>query len=294
MFDALTGILRRGLRKSRALSGLAESMQFEFEHPPDGPVVLVHSMAGTGAETIIPALVGLFPRANIYHTHYLNPDTIRWYQRRSADLFTAGDPDAIHEYLAARALAARMRGPMRAPWKVIILVRDPVARTIDAFFSHFRLNHPDIEPGYETDPAHVDRLIDLFLDPGEDERGVALEWFEREVRDVFGVDVFELPFPAASGYTTWHSPKADLLLLRAEDLEGVGPNALATFLSVPAPALGGGAGDAPTMVNEAVASFIERLRPPDSWLNVMYGSRLARHFYTEAETAEFRARWTES
>jgi hypothetical protein len=43
---------------------------------------------------------------------------------------------------------------------------------------------------------------------------------------------------------------------------------------------------------EAWSHFIDRIRIPDAYLDVMYGSRLARHFYTASEIEAFRARWS--
>ena len=37
--------------------------------------------------------------------------------------------------------------------------------------------------------------------------------------------------------------------------------------------------------------FIETLRPPKDYLDQMYDSRFARHFYSRDEIVSFRARW---
>lgn len=293
MFDAVTGILRRTLQRSRSLTELAQSVQFELEHPPDGPVILVHQMGCVGSIPVEQALLKRFPAANVYRTFILNPASIRAAHQRYGELFhRTGEAGLPTEFLAARTLAGRLRGPVRAPWKVITVVRDPVARTVCAFFRRFHLNHPEFEIGFETDPGHVDRLTDLLLEANETERGITLEWFEREVRDVFGIDVFSEPFPRESGMATFRGEKCELLVVRTEDLETTGARAISSFLGVPLLRFERRNETADEPCGEAYSQFIERARLPDAWLDVLYGSRLARHFYDDAEIAAFRARWS--
>jgi hypothetical protein len=293
VIDALTGVLKRGIRRSRALTELGQTLQFEFGHPPDGPVILVHQMARVGSVAVLHALLERFPRANVYHTHYLNPDTIHDYHERFKELHRrTGHASLDREFIAARALANRLRGPVRTPWRVISMVRDPVARTVSAFFRHFRLNHPELGPGYEADPANVDRLIELFLADDEHERQFALGWFDREIRDVFGIDVFGSEFPVDAGHAVHSDAKCSLLLVRTEDLARIGGGAIASFLGLPELRIERENASAHEPYAEAWSHFIDRIRIPDPYLDVMYGSRLARHFYTASEIEAVRARWS--
>lgn len=292
VFDALTGMLKQGIRRSQALTEFVQSVQFEFEHPPDGPVVLVHEMARAGAARMLGLLLERFPRANVYHTHYLNPASIRWHHGRISELFRrTGQAGLYPEFMAARTLAARLRSGTRPPWKVITAVPDPVERTISAFFHNFRINHPDFEEGYQTEPAHIDRLIPLFLSDDELERTVTLEWFGREVRDVFGVDVFQRPFPRESGYDVHRSDACEMLLIRTADLDRVGPGAVGRFLNTPGPRFDATEGAEVEPYREARSEFEARIRLPSAYLDAMYGSRLARHFFSPAEIDEARERW---
>lgn len=292
MLDALNGILRKGLRRSRTLTELADSMQYEFEHPPDGPVLLVHSMTGTRSEAVHEALLDRFPRANVYATQALNTATLRqWHGRIDQTFRDAGRAAIPPLFIAGRMLAGRLRGKPRSRWKVTTLVRDPVARTIDGFFHGFRTNHPSLPDGYEADPANVDNLIELFLAVGERERGVTLEWFEREVTDVFGIDVLEQPFPMEAGHALYRGEKCSLLVVRTEDLARTAAPAIGLFVGAPGLAVRSDEERDARPWAAAQALFVERLRVPEAYLDVMYGSRIARHFYTADEIATFRQRW---
>jgi len=293
VIDAITGILKKGIRRNRTLTEFAQTLQFEFEHPPDGPVLLVHQMARVGSASVTRALRERYPRANVYRTHYLNPDTIRRNYNMFAELRRhTGAAVLTDEFLAARALERRLRTKKRDDWKVISLVRDPVMRTVSAFFSHFSMNHPQYDPHYLEDPAHVDRLVELFLAADEYERRVTLGWFDSEVRDVLGIDVFGTPFPRDTGFATYRSGVCRLLLLRLEDLDRVGPHAIGRFLGAADLQIGrvNRSDEAPYAAT--MAKFMDEIRLDDAYLDAMYGSRLARHFYSEAELAGFRQRWS--
>lgn len=292
MFDALTGILKKGLRRSRALTELSDSMQYEFEHPPDGPVLLVHSMTGTRGEAVHEALLDRFPRANVYATQSLNTAALReWHGRIDQAFRESGSAAIPARFIAGRTLAGRLRGKPRSRWKVITLVRDPVARTIDGFFHDFRTNHPSLPDGFEVDPANVDHLIELFLAVDERERGVTLEWFEREVMEVFDIDVLEQPFPIEAGHALYRGEKCSLLVVRTEDLARTAAPAIGLFVGAPGLQVRSDDGGDARPWAATLAAFVERLDLPDAYLDVMYGSRMTRHFYTAAEISAFRERW---
>jgi hypothetical protein len=82
-----------------------------------------------------------------------------------------------------------------------------------------------------------------------------------------------------------------MLLLRQESLD-VAPEALGRFLGMPAPL------DIPREnlgsakeYSDLYASTVRDVRFPPSTLDLAYGSRFARHFYSPAELEELRLRW---
>jgi len=118
-----------------------------------------------------------------------------------------------------------------------------------------------------------------------------LTWFDRELKSVFGVDVYAIPFDPAKGYEIYESEKARVLLVRLEDLRSRAPVAFGDFL---------GLGDfrlADTNVAEAKGyadvyrRFVASVRLPHDYIERMYDSRYARHFYSEDELDAFRLRW---
>lgn len=281
---------------AREAVSLLQTLRFQWRHRGDRPIVLVHQMARVGSVTVFRAIRRNAPTTNLFHTHYLNPASIEHFESQADRAHAAtGEPGIRREMLAARWLTARLRGRSpQQPWRIVSLVRDPVARTISAFFRHFPYAFPTLGARFLDDPLHVPRLLELFRDECEFEHEFALNWFDREVRDVFGIDVYATPFPWASGCATYIGDRCDLLVMRLEDLEQVGAAALQEFLGLRDVTL--------TIANstdrepyaESYRRFLAELRPTREYLDRVYESRLARHFYSTDERARFRARWSPS
>jgi hypothetical protein len=142
-------------------------------------------------------------------------------------------------------------------------------------------------------PDNLDRLRGMFFDSAEPEPAVSLNWFDTEVKDVFGIDVFAEPFPREQGYRIFKGPDCDLLLLRLEDSLRVGPKGVAELLpGIPAitPRHENSTRER-ERYHDNYLRFARSLRPPASYLDRMYDSRLARHFYTTKEIDSFRNNW---
>jgi hypothetical protein len=249
-------------------------------------------MARVGSKSIRRAIREQAADFRSFHTHYLNPDTIAEMRERFVRRHQqTGRPGLYREYLHAGWLARRIRRTAYGDWKIISVVRDPVARTVSAFFRHFPLNHAGLGERFHEDRDNVPRLIELFHDAGNLEHTFALDWFDREVRDVFGVDVYDSPFRAGRG-SEYACEAGRLLVLRTEDLSSTGGEATGTFLGVGPMTLAHHNRSTDRDYSDGYRRFLKELRLSSAYLDRMYGSRLARHFYSPEEIAAFRARWT--
>jgi hypothetical protein len=277
----------------RALTELLQKVRFRWRHRGGRPIVLVHQMARVGSITVLRALRRGAPGLDIYHTHYLNADTIARFQAQFDHMYRVTGVAGLHrEFLAARYLRRRIDRGVRNRWRIITLVRDPVARTVSAFLKHFPYTYPERGLRFLEDPANVPALIDMFLAETEPERRFTLDWFEREMESVFGIDVYSTPFPHEDGHATYSGPFADALLLRLEDLGRVGARSVAQFLNTPPLTLDVQNRSTDSSYSETHRRFLSDLRLPEWYLDRMYDSRLARHFYRTEELASMRATWT--
>lgn len=304
------------LRLDRRLSALAfrrfESARL-YTHArlrlsPMRDPILVYTVGKVGSSTVAESLAAHGVRASLYHVHWLTPARLRRDAalQRAAAARTRGTPLEAHfrpRYVwRGEFLRERVAGPPPGGgrWRIVTLVRDPVARNVSAFFQNLPLLgvDPAAPGGVASEEERVGELLALFertyLVPGGAEAidGDPLTWFDEELAPVFGADVYAAPFPAERGFAILETPRARVLVLRLEDLDRAAAPAFEAFLGLRGLALRRGQEGEEKAYASLYRRFRERLRVAGDVLERIYGSRYARHFYTEAERARFRAMWS--
>jgi hypothetical protein len=193
----------------------------------------------------------------------------------------------------------RRPAPDGKKWKVITLIRDPVARNVSSFFENMELFEYDyaakMKSGREEDI--VAELMELFRKKYIDGSDAAhvdadpLTWFDEELKTVFDVDVLEGDFPVERGFEIYEGPLADVLFIRLEDLGTYMGEAFERFLGLE----GAGLQQSNVGTDKDYAPlyrrFLDTFKIPGAYLDRMYNSKVSRHFYTEEELAKFRSRW---
>lgn len=260
---------------SRAKYTIARARHARRRVPTGSPLV-VFSIAKSGSSAIAAAgrAAGAGP---VHHVHDLDPAFL---EREEAQYRWSGRPWRIWD--AQRLLEHPPTSA--APWRVVSVVRDPIAQTLSAFFQPGE-RHGYLHPGATTETlqAHFGDRLDRL----------PLRWFETHLQPALGIDVYDSTFDPEQRYQIISTESVRLLLLRFEDL-GIAPAALAdlleTDLPVAVPRVNVGAEKAYAGLYDSVRSA---LRPTPDQLDRAYGSRLVRHFYSTDEIARFRRVWTE-
>lgn len=96
------------------------------------------------------------------------------------------------------------------PLKIISLTREPISRNISDFFQMFE--HRTGVP-YAQHNFSLEELIEKFFSYHPHHKHSS--WFEQKILNVFGIDVYETPFPE-SGIATYKNGKIELLVMRSE------------------------------------------------------------------------------
>lgn len=222
--------------------------------------------------------------SRVYHTHSLDEVVVR----------TAGNfrdkglvlPRHIKEALELRerVVEDRIEGRLR----IISAVREPIARNVSAFFQRLKQNEyrgflRDVE---DLDVAH---LKELFLESFPHEE--PLQWFDRQVKEPLGFDVYARDFPKSEGWTIYTAGNLDLLVLKFERMRENGPRALGALLgeSIASP-VDKNTGEAKWYA-DLYRKFLCEVRFESAFLDQMYDNRYAQHFYSEDEIVAFRKRW---
>ena len=180
----------------------------------------------------------------------------------------------------------RWRRHLHLPVFVICPVRDPVSRNVSSFFQNFKR-----DTGFEISekPWTTPELVELFLRcyPHND----CLEWFDRNFRGTFGIDVFSEPFPVERKWNVYRRGSVKALVF-CSDLDHAEQLAIVSeFLSCEIKKW--------TYENQAedkeyrdlYRDFVATARLPELYLTILGGSRFCQRFWSKDEIAAQARKW---
>ena len=270
-------LLRQLPRRSYRLTKwrLLRRMERRTEDP-----VVIYSMSKTASSAIVRAVRGAASQP-VYKVHLLTPESVS----RAEARYRHTDRRARPRHIFHASHLLRHLPTAEHPWLVITIVREPVMRSASDFFQSGR------RLGRLADAAATTSLFAKFAT----EQGIprTLDWFDHELKPNLGIDVYAHPFDPATGYCIIESPAVRLLLLRQESL-AVAPEALGQFLGLPHDLpLDRENEGAQKEYSDLYASVVRDVRFPEPMLERTYGSRFAKHFYSDEELDRFRHRWTD-
>jgi glycosyltransferase involved in cell wall biosynthesis len=255
--------------------------------------IIVHQMGKVGSKTLQLSLVMAYDnlglKVPIYHSHHLNN-----FEEITAEVLSTQGRRNPAGVLDAVEIGKRIRGLIEEDptkhWNVISLVRDPVARDISMLFEHLSEYIPDWHMRYSAGTLHAQDLQELVAGATYDR---ANGWFETQMEPIaaFGIDVYETPFPREIGYKIYPAvSQANLLVIRQENLNECAARAVNEFLGLEDLSLH----NANVATQKDYAEFysvFKKTALPIDYIERLYNTRYARHFYSEAELKAFRKHW---
>lgn len=252
-------------------------------------------MGKVGSSSIAKSLENGLPGIPVYHVHTLSEERLREMEDANRGYFA--NTGIIHYHILNGLFLREQFWPERdntCRCKAISLVREPVSRNISTFFQDLRLVHH--RHGFYDrivaggDDSLVEDMTRFFIESFDQRNG--LEWFDKEVKQHLGIDVLAEAFPTSQGFNTYTGKRADLLLIRLEDLSECGTKAIREFMGIDAFRLGGAQRGSRKYYSEVYRRFLDQIVLPDKLLDLLYGSRLVTTFYSPEEIAAFRKKWS--
>jgi hypothetical protein len=250
--------------------------------------VIVFQMGKVGSMSVVRAIRAANRLRPVYHVHRLTDEGLALEVER-ARRRGMGLPSHIWESRHVRELLPVWKRRGKIP--LVSMVREPVARNVSAFFQWMITARGREVALQGLSQRTIKDLRDEFLNEFDD-HNVPATWFDDEMLKIFGVDVYASDFPSASGWLIY--PKADvqLVVMRLESLNRCWEAALVALM---------GRGRVPrlTRTNQRLKGqgsdlyrrFLDEVRFPSAYLDRMYGTRYARHFYSQIELERFKKRW---
>jgi len=108
---------------------------------------------------------------------------------------------------------------------------------------------------------------------------------------VFGIAIYATGFSTSQGYQIYHGDRADLLLIRLEDLDKCATEAFGEFLGVTDFGLSNENITSDKAHAEVYQKFVQITVLPEAYIDAVYDSVRARHFYTATELETSKAQY---
>lgn len=197
--------------------------------------------------------------------------------RKGVRAVTGPDGTHIEASLKAADLILKNDGPV----KIVTMVREPIARNVSAFFENlnaFSLSHDD----------PTEDLVDGFK--RRYPHSVPLTWFDQELKDGVAFDVFAERFDREGRVGRYTKGRFDFLIMRVDADLARQQAEVSDFIGRPVSLAVENASEAKPYA-AAYQAFKKRLLLDQEYVEWMYGSKFARHFWTEDELAGLRQDW---
>lgn len=308
-----------GRSLEKELKEIREKRPWFFSEPPkiiinkNNPPILVYQMGKVGSSSIVYTLRQNKLSNPIYHVHQLRYDGIdkniknnnerlnKNKENKNISDYTRVYTDIYLKYIirnvkSHRLLRKKIDENMNdVTWKIITLVRDPIMREISDFFFSFH-KHPELmgKEGQllkeETIRILKKELIEKFRYP----HNWVLTWFDKELKEVFGVDVYQFPFNHDKGYIIIQSKNINVLIIKLEELDRCFSDAIFEFLNKKDLKL--------LKRNVAEQKFyyntykyiLDNIIFNYNFCGKIYASKYSKHFYSIDERENFIMNWTKN
>lgn len=268
---------------------------FELMEQLIADMAIVYSPPKVGGQTITATLWGHPGLPEPKHIHFMSPRGLafmeglaercrtpltkhRWFESITHSRWVRTLLTARYA-LRAAGMASIVPKPM-----VLVGVREPVAQYLSLVFEHWWM-YADRFEDLNAESLRAAMLDDPWYHHCND-------WFQKELGESLGIDVFAQPFPGERGWEIYENEVARVLVIRQENLESF-PQALGALRALQPAAITmenrnlGEAKDYSSHYAAVKKAF--RLAGPE--LDRIYSSPQVRYFYSSAEIASFRNQW---
>lgn len=201
------------------------------------------------------------------------------------------------EFIEARKLMDETRGKGKVRWKVVTMVREPLARYLSACFQNLSQRFRP-QSGIEGDYPEDEVLLHIQQDMARNscvsgDAFTSYLWLISNIVNVLPLHFFRYEFNREAGYQIYSSPDVDLLVMKVERLDDIHGQAFYEFL---------GLRDFHLRhhnigsTREGSGALYEKMKRevsfPEEAVNFLADSFFMRYFYLEDEIARFKDKWT--
>jgi len=255
------------------------------------PPILIYQMGKVGSTSITEALEKSSLDNPIFHIHWFSQEGLS----RAEQIYkSTRDPVFRMHLQRCRLLRKKLDSRKITKFKVITLVRDPIAREISSFFQNIELADThliDSRNRLKTDVAL--KLIEKKITHNLLDVIFCLNWFEGEFEPALGVDIYDYPFDKEKGYTIIHHKNMDILVIKLENLNSCFAQSMSEFLGIriKQDMVSSNRGNEKKYAGE-MQLVKDQLKLDSHAYQKIYSTKLVKHFYSQDEIDAFIAHWS--
>jgi len=177
--------------------------------------------------------------------------------------------------------------------KIITLVREPISRDFSSFMFHVDELY---ESGYLSQDADLadacaEGILKRATQNGKCLYGYQFEWFNKEIKDILGLDVYNYPFDKNLGYSIIKQDNIEVLIIKLEKLNGL-EHIISEFINVPDFKLINTNEASKRVSKDLYKTIRETVKIPHSVVSMYYEDNpYMNHFYSDEEKSAFLKKW---
>ena len=267
--------------------------------------LVIYQMGKVGSTSILYSLQNACKKHQIFQVHVLTEQGIRIMEKKywgdRPKIFRKSLlPETEHLYNSHYLKSHIGSLNSQKKWKIITLVRDPIARNVSEFFYSVDTSKanpylPDFYEKYGSPSLSLSDLMDKYLTyfcEGSEDYLLPLEWYDHEFGVALGFDIYSTVFPKDQGYQIIRLNNFDILVLKLEQLSGCYLEAFKQFLGLENFDLIIANTSTQKKYFPIYREFITNINLPTSYVQDLYTSKYVKHFYSDQEIQALQRKWS--
>lgn len=244
--------------------------------------ILVFTMAKVGSLSVYFSLKKWTTKKSIFHIHSLNEVEVKeGIQLCFDNNMYPGSKSPV--FLINKKIVGKGK-----PYKIISLFRDPLERNISAFFDVFELHTGEKTTEYNGD---MEQLKGLYYEKLNHD--FPINWFEKQFFEATNIDVYRYDFNKEKGYKIIKKNNIELLLINSNVSDPLKEELIKDFCDLKTFKLKNRNVSSTKQYATYYNDFKNNIRFSIAYLDQLYNSKYAQHFFTEEHIKNQIEKWSE-
>ena len=246
---------------------------------PEGLIVLVYTLGKVASSTVYRTISDYDKtKMDVHHVHFLSDN---WLEK----ILPAGHPSMRHNIAEGKFILDHIARHPEKRVKIITLTREPIARDVSDILQNWKPRFG----GKDVNEVDADEILGNFK--SNNDFSYTTTWFDTELFEYTGFDIYSVPFDTKKGYSIYKTEKFDILVIQSEKLSGCFQAAFHEFLGVELDKLSVTNESDKKVGGEKIQELRKQLKYTRKELDRIYKLKYMTHFYSKAEIAGFYEKW---